>query len=337
MTMFAVVAMSLLAFAAGAQPTRLGTIDFFGYKGLNVAAARAALPFRDGDAFPPANVKSSDDLERQVNERVRQVIGREPTDVSFVCCDDRQAWIAYIGLPGESYQPLTWNAAPTGDVRLPIAAVTLQKTADDALMKAIMNGQAAEDDSAGYALSNEPTARKAQLATRDYALQNEPLLLQVLTSSSDGEHRAMAASMLGYGKQSNEQIDALVRASLDPHEGVRNNAIRALGVMARGKPALAPRIPSAPYIRLLQSGTWLDHNKGLLLLDALTTRRDPEVLAQLRTTALDSLLEMGRWRNKGHAGPALSILGRIAGIEEARLNALLSDGKVEEILSAFTR
>jgi len=81
----------------------------------------------------------------------------------------------------------------------------------------------------------------------------------------------------------------------------------------------------------------MDHNKGVLLLDALTTGRDPQVLAQLRTTALDSLLEMGRWRNKGHAGPALSILGRIAGIDEARLNSIISDGRVEEILSTFTR
>ena len=333
----AVVAMSLIAIAAGAQPNKLGAIDFFGYKGLDVAAVRAALPFREGDTFPPANVKSSDELKQQVNQRVRQVIGRDPTDVSFVCCDDRQAWLVYIGLPGESYQSLAWNAVPTGDVRLPSAAVALQKAVDDALMKAIMAGQAAEDDSEGYALSKEPNARKAQLAMRDYALQNEAPILRALTSSSDGEQRAGAAMMLGYGRQSAEQIDALVRASLDPHEGVRNNAVRALGVMARGKPSLALQIPPEPFMRLLRSGIWLDHNKGALLLDALTVRRDPPVLAQLRTSALDSLLEMGRWRNVGHAGPALSILGRISGVDEDRLNTLISDRKVEAILDTFTR
>jgi hypothetical protein len=332
-----VVALSLGAVAAGAQPTKLGAIDFFGYKGLDVAAVRAALPFREGDTFPPANVKSSDDLKRQVNQRVRQVIGRDPTDVSFVCCNDRQAWMAYIGLPGESYQPLTWNPAPSGDVRLTTVAVTLQKAVDDSLMTAIMNGQAAEDDSEGYALSKEPAARKAQLAVRDYALQNEPLLLRVLASSSDTEHRATAAAMVGYARQSGEQIDALVRASLDPYEGVRNNAVRALGVLARARPELAQRIPAEPFTRLLRSGTWLDHNKGSLLLDALTRRRDPRVLAQLRASTLDSLLEMGRWRSIGHASPALSILGRIAGMDEDRLHTFISNGKVEDILGAFSR
>jgi len=332
-----VVALSLSAVSAGAQPNRLGTIDFFGHKGLGVAAVREALPFREGDAFPPANATSSDDVKRQVNQRVRQVIGRDPTDVSFVCCDDRQAWMAYIGLPGESYQPLTWNPAPTGDARLSAAALTLHESMDDALMKAIMNGQAAEDDSAGYALSKEPNARKAQLAMRDYALQNEAPLLNALTSSSDGEQRAAAATMLGYGRQSAGQIDALVRASLDPHEGVRNNAVRALGVLARAKPELAQRIPAEPFTRLLRSGAWLDHNKGSLLLEALTRRRDPRVLAQLRSSALDSLLEMSRWRNIGHASPALSILGRIAGMDEDRLNVLIRNGKVEEIVGAFTR
>ena len=62
----------------------LGEIDFFGRKGLDVGTIRAALPFHEGDLFPPANVKHSDDLKRQVGEKVRQVIGREPTSVSFV-------------------------------------------------------------------------------------------------------------------------------------------------------------------------------------------------------------------------------------------------------------
>jgi hypothetical protein len=84
----------------------LGKIDFFGYKSVDVAAIRSALPFHEGDLFPPAKVTHSDDLKRQVRETVKQVIGREPTDVSFVCCDSKQSWMVYIGLPGESYQAL---------------------------------------------------------------------------------------------------------------------------------------------------------------------------------------------------------------------------------------
>ena len=200
-----------------------------------------------------------------------------------------------------------------------------------------MNGHATEDESEGYALTNDPKARKAQLAVRDYALQHEALIFQVMTSSSDAGHRAIAAQMLGYGRQSDEQIDALVHASLDADDDVRNDAVRALWVLGTAKPALARRIPPEPFIRLLRSGSWLDHNKASLVLVALTTTRDPQVLAQLRTEALDSLLEMARWRSIGHAEAALTILGRMAGIDEETLNKLIDAGQTATILGKFDR
>jgi hypothetical protein len=320
--------------AADRRP--LGEIDFFGYKGLDLAAVRLALPFHEGDSFPPAKVHS-DDLKRQVGEAVMRVIGREPTNVSFVCCDAKQNFMVYIGLPGESYQAITFNPPPTGNVRFPKDAAKLQQQMDDAVERAVMNGHATEDQSEGYALTNDPKARKAQLAVRDYALQHEALIFQVLTSSSDAGHRAIAAQMLGYGRQSDEQIDALVRASLDTDDGVRNDAVRALWVLGTAKPALAHRIPPAPFIRLLRSGSWSDHNKASLVLMALSTSRDPQLLAQLRAETLDPLLEMGRWRNIGHAGAALTILGRMAGIEEEALNKLIDAGQTATILGKFDR
>jgi HEAT repeat protein len=208
---------------------------------------------------------------------------------------------------------------------------------DKALMSAVMKGHAMEDDSEGFTLTNEPKARRAELAIREYALRNETLILQVLASSSDARHRAIAAQMLGYGRQSDEQIDALVRASLDADDGVRNDAVRALGVLAGVKPNLAQRIPPELFVRLLRSGTWSDHNKASLLLLALTKRRDPRVLAPLRTEALDSLVEMARWRNTGHAFAALSILGRIAGLDEDTLNKLIDAGRSDTIISKLNR
>jgi len=64
--------------------------------------------------------------------------------------------------------------------------------------------------------------------------------------------------MLGYGRQSRGQIDALVKANLDPDDAVRNNAVRALWVLAGAKPDLALNIPLEPFIRLLRSGDWSD-------------------------------------------------------------------------------
>ena len=143
--------------------------------------------------------------------------------------------------------------------------------------------------------------------------------------------------MLGYGRQFDGQIDALVHASLDADVGVRNNAVRALEVLATAKPVLARRIPPQPFIRLLRSGAWLDHNKASLVLVALTTTREPKLLAELRADALDPLLEMARWRYIGHAEAALTILGRIAGIEEDSLNKMIDAGQTTTILGKFDR
>ncbi len=314
----------------------LGAVDFFGYKGLDLAAVRDALPFREGDSFPPAKVHS-DQLKRQVAQAIERAIGREPTDVSFVCCDAKQNYMVYIGLPGESYEALAFGPVPTGGVRFPKDALKLGEDMDRAWTSAVMTGHATEDDSAGYSLTNDPKARKVQLALRDYALQHEELIRQVLTSSSDAQHRALAAQMMGYGRQSDRQTSDLVQASLDPDDGVRNNAVRALEVLATAKPDLARRIPPQPFVRLLRSGSWLDHNKASLVLVALTTTRETKLLEELRADALESLLEMARWRNIGHAEAALTILGRIAGIEEETLNRLIDAGQTSTILARFNR
>ena len=113
--------------------------------------------------------------------------------------------------------------------------------------------------------------------------------------------------------------------------------MRALEVLATAKPILAQRIPAAPFIRLLRSGAWLDHNKASLVLAALTTTRDPQLLAQLRAEALDPLLEMARWRSIGHAEAALTILGRMAGIDEATMEKLIKAGQTATILGKFDR
>jgi hypothetical protein len=243
--------------------------------------------------------------------------------------------MVYIGLPGASYQAVEWNPKPTGELRFPKAVLSLREQAEKALMNAVMKGNAAEDDSEGYALSNDPKSRKAQVAMREYALRNEALILHVLSMSSDSQHRATAAQLLGYVRQSDAQVDALVHAALDPEDGVRNDAVRALGVLAGAKPDVARRVPLEPYIRLLRSGNWSDHNKASLLLAGLTKSRDAAVLTTLRIEAFDNLLEMARWRSPGHAGFALIMLGRIAGVEEAALMKMLEDGQASAILGNF--
>ena len=130
LVMLVLVAMGVAGISA-ADRRPLGEIDFFGYKGLDLAAVRAALPFHEGDSFRPQGPFRR--LKRQVGEAVKHVIGREPTGVSFVCCDAKQNYMVYIGLPGESYQAINFRPPPTGDVRFPKDAVKLRQKTDDAL------------------------------------------------------------------------------------------------------------------------------------------------------------------------------------------------------------
>jgi len=72
---------------------------------------------------------------------------------------------------------------------------------------------AGEDDSRGYALSNERTLRAKQLAMHAYALSHRPTLERALQTCGKPEHRRAAAEIHSYGKESEAQISDLVRAS----------------------------------------------------------------------------------------------------------------------------
>jgi len=58
----------------------------------------------------------------------------------------------------------------------------------------------------------------------------------------------------------------------------------------------------------------------------LTRRRPPRLLALVRRTSLESLIEMAGWAND-HAQAARTILGRIAGIWESELETMVADDR----------
>jgi hypothetical protein len=204
----------------------------------------------------------------------------------------------------------------------------------DAMVGAVSKGNAGEDYSKGYSLSADAKLRSKQLAMREYALVHEELILQVLENSADAQQRVVASELLGYAQQSSKQMAGLARASHDANGGVCNNAVRALLVLARSDPKVAAQIPASEFIPLLHSGTWTDLNKACGLLDPVSAGRAPKLLSQLREQALDALIEMARWRSPGHSYAAKMILGRIAGIEERRLEEIV-EGEVQTILDAL--
>ena len=328
----AIAFIALLASAGHAQnePRRIGAIDFFGSAGLNLDQIRSALPLRVGDSFPgPSETRDA------VNKAVTSAIGRPPTDIAPVCCDPQGNYMIFIGLPGTSIKQINFNPVPRGNTRFPPEIVKLYDKTMDASTASVLQGDAREDDSKGYALSiSDSVLRAKQLEVRAYATRHEKLIRAVLDSASEAKQRVVAAYLLGYARQSPTQMKYLVRASHDTDEGVRNNATRALSVLAESSARLAAQIPAGGFIRMLSSGSWTDRNKASGVLVNLTKTRHARLLAQLRSEALVSLVEMARWSNPGHAYNARILLARIAGIDEARAQKLAFADNADEIINA---
>ena len=319
----------LAALPGIAADPHIGTIDFYGYGSLDVSQLRASLPYRVGDPVPSQKSRTA------AEQAFAKATGRERASISALCClpDGRTALFA--GLPDPEAPPLAFLPRPTGTAKLPGEIVKLYRDIDHETGIAVKSGHAGEDDSHGYSLAEYAPERALQLKLRDYARDHTAALYQVLQECPDDEHRAAAAEGLGYADESRQQIAGLVRASLDSNDEVRNNAIRALGVLVSYDPKALPDIPLEPYIALIHSIDWFDRNKTAFLLESFTRSRNPEVLQTLRAQALAPLREMARWQSRGHAFPAIQILGRIAGLDEERILKLAIAGDPAPILEAL--
>src|SRR5262245_61100539 len=98
----------------------IGSIDFFGYTGLDLDRVRSALPIHVGDTLP-GPVKTIEG----VRTAVTAMLGRGPTDVNPVCCDNQGNFIIFVGLPGPSIVPTKFNPVPKGNTHFPSVIATL--------------------------------------------------------------------------------------------------------------------------------------------------------------------------------------------------------------------
>ena len=85
---------------------------------------------------------------------------------------------------------------------------------------------------------------------------------------------------------------------------------------------------------MLNSLSWSDRNRALQALQTLTDSRDPLVLDQLRTRALDALIDMAGWKTLSHALPAFILLGRVAGMPEPEIQAAWTRGDRDAVIAA---
>jgi hypothetical protein len=316
------------------HPFPIGEINYFGYGALPLERIRAAIPWHIGDTLTFATYS-----KEAVDEAVKSAIGKPPTDVNIVCCDSSQRLEIFIGLPGNTSRPLQTDFVPSGQTHLDSRGLRLYQQEQPLLEQAVARGTAAEDDSQGYMLSKDPALRSINIAMRSYAIATgrESELEHVLLTSSEPNDRRAAATLLGYVQRSKAQVNALSKAIQDPDSEVRNNAVRALEVLAAATVSSGQQTPSNlyPFISLLYSGSWTDRNKASLFLMRATSSRNPEMLHQLRSQALEPLVEGGSWTNvPGHSTPFLVILGRIGELSDKKLGDLLKRGDASAIIAA---
>jgi len=316
---------------ADSQNLRIGIVDFYGLQRVSEIQARSALTVKEGDTMVMAGDAPAPFVTAS-ERRLATLPGVRRAHLAVVCCDAGRA-IVYVGLEETDSSVPHFRDASRGPVRLAADVVQAGRDFSAALMAAVQRGEAAEDISSGHSLMRDSAARAIQERFIGYARDLTPIR-DVLRNSSDAEHRALAAQILGYAPNKRDVIDDLVYGMTDSSEEVRNNAMRSLVAIGHATSAEPPPIPVEPFVSLLNSPVWTDRNKASLALMNLSESRDPTVLATLRARAIVPLVEMARWKSQGHAMPALMILGRIAGQSEEEVQAALKRGDRDAVIDA---
>lgn len=291
----------------------IGIIDFYGLRSITEEQVRAALPFSEGFVVSDDNAFPKEKAESAIAEAldVRRV------ELSLTCCYEPYMAIAYVGVEEEQISALEYRDEPVGDKELPAELQETSRQLESAIIAAVRMGDAGEDRSQGHSLMMNPEARALQQKYIEYAEEYRDTLIEVLHGST--HQRALAATVLAYSADKKSIVPYLEAAVLDPDEGVRNDATRALALIANyanENPELEIKMDPAVFVDMLNSVSSSDRNKAAAVLLSLTDSRDLYALELIRTKALPSLIEMCRWEWEGHAWVPCKILERAVGLPD---------------------
>ena len=322
---------ALLAFGsvAQAQLPRVGIIDVYGAHKTSPQTIRDSLGINVGDSLTALTLL-------QVPARLAGLPGIASAAVDPVCCEEGKTML-YVGVAEDSAPTLQLHARPTGASRLTPDIIQAGAAFENAFQRAMMRGASKEDVSQGHSLMVDSATRMTQLQFIPLAAKHLDTLRKVLRASSDADQRALAAFVIGYSANKQAVVNDLVYAMRDPSADVRNNATRALALIAmygQKHPEAKITVPYEPFIDLLNSLAWTDRNKSSLALMGLTESRDPVLLAALKKRAFDSIVEMAQWTNPGHAMAGVFMLGRMAGISDQEIIAMYERGDRDKIIDA---
>jgi hypothetical protein len=318
----------------GQTPPTIGIIDFYGLRDVSEPQVRQALQIKEGDTIPASREEAQHRLEALPNVQQAQL--------TYVCCDAGKL-ILYVGISEKGAPALQFRPAPRGSARLPDNMVRAGAALADAVTRSVLKGDVGEDDSQGHALYHNTEARALQELFIPFAAQNLRLLRAVLRESADRQHRALAAEIIAYAPDKQAVVKDLVYGMSDPDGEVRNNSMRALGVIARfaqHAPKRRIKVPTAPFVDLLNSIEWTDRNKASSALLQLTEKLDAAPITSLRQHALQSLVEMARWKSRGHASAPFFILGRVGNFSDEAIQKAWDNNRealIKTVLRGFSQ
>ncbi|MFB3827479.1 MAG: HEAT repeat domain-containing protein [Bryobacteraceae bacterium] len=313
--------------AAWAQAPRLGDIEFYGLRRLSAAKLKQTLNIKEGDPLPP----SKGDLE----ERLEAVPGVVQVRVEAVCCQEGKA-ILFVGIEEKGAPHFAFRSAPSGSAEFPQEIVDTYMKFLQAVESAGRRGKIAEDLTKGHGLMADPEPREVQQKFLEIAKERLPLLREVLRACAEPEQRAIAAALIGYAPDKKAVLDDLQYAMQDPDEGVRANAMRSLtafAVLAAREPGLGMRIPATWFVEMLNSIVLSDRIRAATALVTLTEKDAAAVLQQVRERALDSVVEMARWKALDYALPPFILVARLAGLNQEQTEEAWTHGEREKVIA----
>ena len=206
----------------------IGTLDFYGLQTISEADVRELLPFSEGSLGDSGR----DLLPEGLEEEIASGLDVPRVELIGVCCMDNGQAIVFIGVEEILATQLAYHTPPEDRIRLPSEILRTEREADEAMGVAFRNGDRREDHSEGHSFAHDPEARAIQERFVGLAEEHWDTLIQVLHTSSRPQDRATAARVIAYAGDKAAVAPHLEHAILDSDVDVKNNATRALAIIA---------------------------------------------------------------------------------------------------------
>ena len=311
--LYRLAGLAALAYGAAGQAPHVRNINFYGLHKITADRVLREIKLHPGDPLPGSR--------GELEDRIAKIPGVFAARVEGVCCEGPDADL-FIGIEENGGPHVALRSEPAGDMALP------EELADayDGFVTAVKRAGS---------IRSSPETRAAEQQFTEFAEAHAAELQQVLRTAADAEQRAIAAGILRFAPRKQSAVDDLQYALQDPDETVRGNAmgsLRVFALLSLKQPGLRLRVEPTWLIELLNSAVLGDRMQSADLLITLTDGGDRAVLEQIRSRALQALVEMARWENLHYALPPFVLVGRLAGLSDEETQRQWTRGAREPVI-----